>query len=177
MKRYCCALKSFQYSLPLLEMFQSYSPLSGWYIGEGRYIADNRMQTTNKWQFVKKSPDPPMSPTDLQLAASTPDTRPPTPTCTAWRVVWFSTCHRVLFHVVFHDHNHVPFHVLEQCRLLSPRLRAHNRSILARLCPVHLFSFQVCWAKACFISQCRPWPRHSGGIHTQDTTYQQVCSL
>ena len=38
--------------------------------------------------------------------------------------------------------NHVlilcTFHVLLQCRLLSPRLRAHTWSILARLCPVHL---------------------------------------
>ena len=37
-------------------------------------------------------------------------------------------------------YSYVLFHVLEQCRLLSPRLRAHNRSILARLCPVHLFN-------------------------------------
>jgi len=94
------------------------------------------MQTTSKQPFVKKSPDPPVLPTDLQLAASTSDTRPPTPTCTAWRVVWVSTCH----HVLFHGHNHVLFHVLEQCRLLSPRLRAHNWSTLARLCPVHLFN-------------------------------------
>ena len=85
---------------------------------------------------MKKSPDPPVLPTDLQLAASTSDTRPPTPTCTAWRVVWVSTCH----HVLFHGHNHVLFHVLEQCRLLSLRLRAHTWSTLARLCPVHLFN-------------------------------------
>ena len=32
----------------------------------------------------------------------------------------------------------VLFHVLLQCKLLSPRLRAHIRSKLARLCPVHL---------------------------------------
>ena len=93
---------------------------------------------------MKKSSDPPVLPTDLQLAASTSDTRPPTPTCTAWRVVWVFPCHHVLFHVLFHGRSHVlflcTFHVFEQCRLLSPRLRAHNRSILARLCLVHLFN-------------------------------------
>ena len=40
--------------------------------------------------------------------------------------------------------NHVlilcTFHVLLKCRLQSSRLRAHNWSKLARLCPVHLFN-------------------------------------
>ena len=89
---------------------------------------------------MKISQDPPSSPTDLQPAAST-----------SWlerrHALHGGPCvfpgHHVLFHVLFHGlttmyFSYVLFHMLLQCRLLSPRLRAHLRSKLARLCPVHL---------------------------------------
>ena len=44
---------------------KKHSPFSGFYIGEERYIAENCMRTTNKWQFVKISPDLPVLPTDV----------------------------------------------------------------------------------------------------------------
>ena len=44
---------------------KKHSPFSGFYIGEEQYIAENRMRTTNKWRFVKKSPDLPVLPTDI----------------------------------------------------------------------------------------------------------------
>ena len=76
----------------------------------------------------------------MQLAASTP-------TQERRHALHGGPCvfpgHHVLFHVLFHGlttmyFSYVLFHMLLQCRLLSPRLRAHLRSKLARLCPVHL---------------------------------------